>query len=280
MQFVRIVGLTAVLGFAWTSTLSAQRGAVRSGLVGPALTPGSSVLSTRFTPAPVGLNPPAASYTGIRPGALRSINGTRGSQDYSAGHRETSYHEGSNGTRGSRDYSAGHRETSYHESAYGRYGSRYYPGFVAPPLYLPTFVDPFFSSFGSYNDSAPPPVDPNAQALAESQNALAQQVEQLATQIQEMKNSNAQPQPPALNPTPVPSVSAAPEQRPPTPPVTLVLRDGQQLSVESYAVMNQMFWNFSKRPVQKIPIANIDIPASTKATEANGGEFPQLTSPQ
>ncbi|MBV8708397.1 MAG: hypothetical protein JO028_14500 [Acidobacteriaceae bacterium] len=258
MQFVRIVGLTAVLGFAWTSTLSAQRGAVRSGLVGPALTPGSSVLSTRFTPAPVGLNPPAASYTGIRPGALRSINGTRGS----------------------RDYSAGHRETSYHESAYGRYGSRYYPGFVAPPLYLPTFVDPFFSSFGGYNDSAPPPVDPNAQALAESQNALAQQVEQLATQIQEMKNSNAQPQPPALNPTPVPSVSAAPEQRPPTPPVTLVLRDGQQLSVESYAVMNQMFWNFSKRPVQKIPIANIDIPASTKATEANGGEFPQLTSPQ
>lgn len=260
MQFVRTIGLTAVLGLAWASSLSAQRGAGHSGVAGPGFAPGFqrgvSAPLPRVAqapnlnlggrpypirgdiPTPIGLNAPAASYTGILPGALKPINGRRGSQ--------------------------------------------YFPGFVAPPLFLPTYVDPFYSSFGGYNDSAPPPVDPNAQALAESQNVLAQQVEQLTAQIQEMKNSNAQPQPltPAPAPAPVPSASVAPEHRPLTPPVTLVLRDGQQVSVESYAVMNQMFWNFSKRPVQKIPITNIDIPASTRATEANGGEFPQLTSPQ
>lgn len=254
MQFARAIGLTAVLGLAWASSLSAQRGAGHAGVAGPSFAPGFqrgvNAPSPRVAqapslnlggrpypirgdiPTPIGLNAPAASYTGILPGALKSINGGR--------------------------------------------GSRHYPGFIAPPLFFPTYVDPFYSSFGGYNDAAAPPVDPNAQAFAESQNALAQQVEQLASQIQEMKNSNAQP--PA--PDPAPSVSAAPERRPPTPPVTLVLRDGQQMSVESYAVMNQMFWNFSRRPVQKIPIANIDIPASTRATEANGGEFPQLTSPQ
>jgi hypothetical protein len=62
--------------------------------------------------------------------------------------------------------------------------------------------------------------------------------------------------------------------------VTLVLRDGQRLSVENYAVMNQTFWNFSKRPAQRIPISSIDVAASTKATEAEGGEFPQLGSPR
>ena len=274
MQFIRATRLTAVLGFALALSLHAQRSAARSGPPSPAHTTGSSVPSAHFAPAsglglggqpypirrdiptPLGLNAPASAYTGILPGALNSSNGTRGSRNYSAGQRET---------------------TSHHEGTNGRRGSRYYPGFVASPLYLPTYVDPFFSSFGGYDNPEPPPVDPNAQALAESQNALAQQVEQLAAQVQEMKNSNAQQLP---APAPMPSASTAPEHRPSTPPVTLVLRDGQKLSVESYAVMNQMFWNFSRRPVQKIPIANIDIPASTRATEENGGEFPQLTSPQ
>ena len=62
--------------------------------------------------------------------------------------------------------------------------------------------------------------------------------------------------------------------------MTLILRVVQQLSVENYAVMNETFWNFSKHPAQKIPISNIDLAASAKATEANGGEFPQIDLPQ
>jgi hypothetical protein len=248
MQLARAIRFTAVLGFAWVSSLSAQHGAGRAGVAGPGFAPGfqrGAVAQPpgpnlggrpypirRDIPTPIGLNPPAASYTGILPGALKSANG-------------------------------------YH----GR-GSFGFPGFVGAPLYLPPYVDTGFSSFGGFNDSVPP-IDPNAQALAESQNALAQQLQQLTTEIQQMKSSGQQ-QPPS----PAPTASAAPEHRPPTPPITLVLRDGQQLSVQNYAVMNQTLWNFSKHPVQKIPVANIDIPASAKATEASGGEFPQITSPQ
>jgi len=56
-----------------------------------------------------------------------------------------------------------------------------------------------------------------------------------------------------------------------------VLRDGQQLQVASYAVMDRVFWDFSKQPARRIAVADIDVAASTKATEATGGEFPELT---
>ena len=246
MHLTHTVRLTVVLGLAWASSLCAQHGAGRAGVAGPGFAPGfqrGTVAQPpgpnlggqpypirRDLPTPVGLNPSAASYTGISPGALQPING-------------------------------GH-------------GSRGFSGFVGAPIFWPPYVDTGFSSFGGFNNSAPP-IDPNAQAVAESQNALAQQIQQLTTEIQQMK-SNGQQQPPS----PAPVANAAPERRPPTPPVTLILRDGQQLTVESYAVMNQMFWNFSKRPVQKIPISNIDVAASAKATEANGGEFPQIGSAQ
>jgi hypothetical protein len=247
MQFIRAVRFTAILGFAWATGLYAQHGAGHhAGVAGPGFAPGFQRGATPPTPnlggrpypirtdlpAPVGLTPSAASYTGISPGALAPIN--------------------------------------------GKHGSRFFPGFIAPSVVLPSYWDLGLSSFGGFNDYIPP-VDPNAQAVAESQNALAHQIQQLTDEIQQMKSSQQQPQAP---PAPAPSAGAAPEQRPPTPPVILVLRDGQQLSVENYAIMNRTFWNFSKRPAQKIPISNIDITASTKATEANGGEFPQIGSAQ
>jgi hypothetical protein len=40
-----------------------------------------------------------------------------------------------------------------------------------------------------------------------------------------------------------------------------------------------MFWDFTNQPVRRIPIAGIDIPASQKATEESGAEFPQLGQP-
>jgi len=41
-------------------------------------------------------------------------------------------------------------------------------------------------------------------------------------------------------------------------------------------VMNKVFWDFSQQPARRIPIANIDVAASKKATEAAGAEFPEL----
>ncbi len=245
MRFVRATRLAAVLGFALASGLHAQHGTGHAGSAGSHSA--SSVQRNTVSPS-------SGPNLGGRPYPIRTDIPTPVGLNSPAS-AYTGILPGA--------YRIG--------SGYSR-GSRFYGGFVAPPLYLP-YLDTGFSSFPGYENSAPP-IDPNAQAMADSQEVLAQQVQQLAAEIQNMKSNGQQQQ------QPMPVVSAAPEHRPPTPPVILVLRDGQQISVESYAVMNQMFWNFSKRPIQKIPIANIDIAASAKATEANGGEFPQLSSAQ
>jgi len=68
---------------------------------------------------------------------------------------------------------------------------------------------------------------------------------------------------------------AAPEPAPPATPVTLVLKSGQKLEVQSYAIMNGTLWDFTKQNSRRIRLADIDKPASAKATEDAGGSFPE-----
>jgi hypothetical protein len=40
--------------------------------------------------------------------------------------------------------------------------------------------------------------------------------------------------------------------------------------------MGDSFWDFSRQPARRIPLTSVDIAASTKVTEANGGQFPAI----
>ena len=53
----------------------------------------------------------------------------------------------------------------------------------------------------------------------------------------------------------------------------MVLRSGQSFETKNYAVMGQTLWNFSRQPVQKVPLSEINIPASEKANAQRGIEF-------
>lgn len=66
------------------------------------------------------------------------------------------------------------------------------------------------------------------------------------------------------------------QSAPPQPPVTVVLRNGQQFKAQSYAVTNDTFWDFSGATPRKVPLSSIDVPASEKATTDSGAEFPQF----
>jgi hypothetical protein len=100
---------------------------------------------------------------------------------------------------------------------------------------------------------------------------LGEQIQRLSAQVEQLRNEQQQGAPPAP-----PASVEAPQDAPPVVPITVVLRDGQQLQVSSYAVMNKVFWDFSNQPARRIPVANIDVAASKKATEAAGAEFPEL----
>lgn len=70
-----------------------------------------------------------------------------------------------------------------------------------------------------------------------------------------------------------PSPDSAPV--PPTTPIVLILKNGQKLEVQNYAIMNGMFWDFTKQNSKRFPLAAIDAGASARATEDAGGSFPE-----
>ena len=69
-----------------------------------------------------------------------------------------------------------------------------------------------------------------------------------------------------------------PPQSDPTPPgspIVVILKSGQRIEMQSYGIMNNLLWDFSRPNSRRIPLASIDVAASVKATEAVGGSFPE-----
>jgi len=190
-------------------------------------------------PPPTGLIPPAAAYTGISPGAYK-----------------------------------------YQGSFGGRYGHGGGGALLAAPLYYPYLgYGSSLNTFPAYNEQ----IDPNAQAFAAAQESLGEQIRQLSAELDSVKRQVVPPPAPPVAPAaPQPPPAMAPYAGDPgaasQPAIVVVLKNGQRLPVQSYAVMNGLIWDFSKQPVRKIPVSNIDIAESVKASEANGTEFPDLSS--
>ena len=154
----------------------------------------------------------------------------------------------------------------------GRYGLAYYP-------YYPLFDDYDDYGYGSYNNGYQgyPASDPATQTANVTANMLGEQVERLSAEVEALRDQREQDY---AAPMPRPRYNAPPmmqeDQTPTSAPLDLILRDGKRLKINSYAVMGQEIWDFSSQPVKKIPLANVDVAASRKATEAGGGEFPEL----
>lgn len=162
------------------------------------------------------------------------------------------------------------------------YNSRFRRGFVpnrrvyAPFLYG-SYFDPFYSSgldYGAGGYGYPP--DSQGEQTAEvTGNLLGEQLQQLNAQVQHL--TGVPYAPPGYYPQGYNSTGPPPnDPAPASAPVMLVLRNGQQLQVQNYAVMGDSFWDFSREPARRIPLSSLDVAASTKATEAGGGEFPAL----
>jgi len=57
------------------------------------------------------------------------------------------------------------------------------------------------------------------------------------------------------------------------PATLLVFRDQHKLEVQNYAIVGQTLWNFATDHTQKIPLSDIDLPATTKANDERGVDF-------
>ena len=71
--------------------------------------------------------------------------------------------------------------------------------------------------------------------------------------------------------------SAPPPQRQPdtqaAPATVLIFRDQHKQEVQNYAIVGQTLWTFAPQHNQKIPLSDLDLPATTKANEERGVDF-------
>ncbi len=63
--------------------------------------------------------------------------------------------------------------------------------------------------------------------------------------------------------------AAAPEE----PPTVLVFKDGHQREVHNYAIIGTTLWDLSDHLTRKIPLAEIDLDATTKLNDERGTPF-------
>lgn len=57
------------------------------------------------------------------------------------------------------------------------------------------------------------------------------------------------------------------------PATVLVFRDQHQQEIRNYAIVGQTLWNFAPQHTEKIPLANLDLAATTKANDDRGLTF-------
>jgi len=57
------------------------------------------------------------------------------------------------------------------------------------------------------------------------------------------------------------------------PATVLVFRDQRQREVQNYAIVGQTLWNFAPQHTEKIPLAELDLPATTKMNDERGVDF-------
>ena len=72
---------------------------------------------------------------------------------------------------------------------------------------------------------------------------------------------------------PAPRAREAETPEPPALATVLVFRDQHKLEIQNYAIIGQTLWSFAPQRTQKIPLADLDLPATAKANDERGVDF-------
>jgi hypothetical protein len=184
-----------------------------------------------------------SSFSGSRSGArARSFNG------YGGVRRGTGVRIGTYGLRNCYGYGC---------RSYG-YGYGYYPwGYAFDPYW--------WSDSGSSYDQDQQDQIGLAQEMNQ-QNLAEQQMRQQADQ-----DAYAQSAPRV--PRRQQSAREEEERTEAAPATVLVFRDQHKQEVQNYAIVGQMLWVFAPERTQKIPLSELDLPATTKANDDRGVDF-------
>jgi hypothetical protein len=132
-----------------------------------------------------------------------------------------------------------------------------YGGFYEYPYYPSYYGD--YQSQDSY--------DYASAAYVQNSQMLQAEVERLNDEVERLRQDRETRAAPPTTPSQGTAVKAKSQ------PTQLVFRDKRTEEVQNYAIVGQTFWIFSEQRARKIPLAELDIPATEKANQASGVDF-------
>jgi len=135
---------------------------------------------------------------------------------------------------------------------------------------------PFGYDYSGYNSGYNNPPPPPQQTVVEqsgNDNQLAYEVGRLSGEVEELRSEQARPQGADGQPSQGRRPRSSDSAIEPTTNATLVFRDGKKMSVENYAIVGQTLWVLSSRTARKIPLSDLDLPATKQVNEDNGTEI-------
>ena len=94
-----------------------------------------------------------------------------------------------------------------------------------------------------------------------------------ATQSFAAEPSAEEAAPAAPDASPAQPESANSQQVQPQEPNVLVFRDGHQLEVQNYAIVGDFLYDFTPGHTRKVPLSQLDLPATVKANDDRGLDF-------
>ncbi len=232
--------LSPSVGRIITSPHTNVRGPRTSNYGNSLITPYPAATSLGGLPLPAGFSAPVGGSTiGLGPGAYNVVGGRN-------------------------QYGGGRHNRS--GSGFGYGGVPFFPFYGGLP----------YDSSSYWQDPSQAQPAPLLDGSGQDGDRLASEIQRLSNEISQLRDSRGGQPAPGEDGVSQDTSQQAP-QTPPQIPVTVVLRNGTRFDAGNYAVMDRTFWDFTGPAPRKFPIANIDVDASIKATEAKGGEFPQLT---
>jgi hypothetical protein len=166
------------------------------------------------------------------------------------------------GFHGHYPYYPGHYP--YFRRRYPRWGYRGYYGY-------PSGLGWYGGAGVAWSDASysyPAESDP-AYAYAPPDNSSAYVASDQQQQIDELKDEVARLRAERVSANPVPE-QPAPQMRGDT---VLLFRDHRVEQIQNYAIVSNTLWVFTQQRARKIPIAELDIPATTKANADRGIDF-------
>lgn len=85
--------------------------------------------------------------------------------------------------------------------------------------------------------------------------------------------SSEEPEPAAPDASPAQPDSASSQPAQPQEPNVLVFRDGHQLEVQNYAIVGDFLYDFTPGHARKVPLSQLDLPATVKTNDDRGVDF-------